>query len=377
MTISPLLLLLCAPAPSETNVSMIPAPDNGLQPRAAVDAAGVLHLVAFHGPRESGELLYRRSTDAGKTFGRPLAVTRAADLASATRASTCAQLAVGKSARAHVVWHRPASDARPAEVLYARLDDAQTAFEAPRAMSSARAGLEGGSAVAADDSGLVWIAWHAPSKPDASVKERALFVVESKDEGASFGPERMIVPTSVSACSSIQLLPHLGADVGVIYRSHVDGKFKETEFFNRDTCATFQGPDGSAAWQLDVWPSRECLATTYSNARSTRGWLVAFESQGGVCWGLVDPAVFEPLNYSPPTASRGRRHPAIAVGAKDQVLLAWIADGASAEVDALEFCLFSADGKPAAGTVKGNVSVAPQGVLSAVAFGDDRFGIVY
>ncbi len=377
MTLSPLLLLLCAPAPSETNVRMIPASVEALQPRAAVDAAGALHMVEFHGPRESGELLYRRSTDAGRTYGRPLAVTRGADLASATRASTCAQLAVGKRARAHVVWHRPASDARPAEVLYARLDDAQTAFEAPRAMSSARAGLEGGSAVAADDSGRVWIAWHAPSKPDASVKERALFVVESRDEGASFGPERVVLPSRVSACANLQVITEPNGALGLIYRSHVDGKFKDREFFERGSGLFFKGPGVDAALSLDEWPSRDCLATTYSSARSSRGWLVAFESQSGVCWTRIDPSVLEPQTYSPPGSSKGRRHPAIAVNTKDQVLLAWIADGDSTDGDALEFCVFSSDGKPVGDTVHCGVGVSPQGVLSAVAFGDDRFGIVY
>lgn len=380
MPIATQFLISCLPAilsPAGTDVSLIPTPDRGVQPRAAVDAGGALHLVAFHGPRESGELLYRRSADAGKTFGRPLKVTNELHAATAVRASACAQLALGKGSRAHVVWHRPASEAGPAEVLYTRLDDANAAFETPRAMSSARAGLDGGSAVAADENGRVWIAWHAPSKPDAGVKERALFVVESNDDGASFGPERMALPGRVSACSSIQLLAGLDAGFGFVYRSHVDGKFKDKEFFHRETTVVFSEPGADATWSVDEWPSRECLATTYSCARSPRGWVVAFQSQSGVSWTRVDPTVFEHASFSPPGESASPRHPAVAVDSGGQVLLAWIADAREPDGATLEWSLFTPEGKPVADTVRCGAGVAPENVLSAVSFADGRFAIVH
>jgi hypothetical protein len=45
-------------------------------------------------------------------------------------------------------------------MLYARLNDGRTAFEAQRNVMQFAAGLDGGGTVAADSQGRVFVAWH-------------------------------------------------------------------------------------------------------------------------------------------------------------------------------------------------------------------------
>src|SRR5437763_13299384 len=67
-----LTILMTAPAaraaeapgpPDETEagpVTLLATPGGGIQPQAAIDAAGVIHLVSFQGPPGGGDLVYLR-----------------------------------------------------------------------------------------------------------------------------------------------------------------------------------------------------------------------------------------------------------------------------------------------------------------------------
>src|SRR5947209_1437781 len=60
-------------APS-AKVTVARVPENGIQPRVAVDDRGRLHMVYFAGDARHGNLFYVRSTDAGATFSAALRV---------------------------------------------------------------------------------------------------------------------------------------------------------------------------------------------------------------------------------------------------------------------------------------------------------------
>ena len=48
-----------------SGVTLVRVPSGGIQPEAAIDPRGVLHLVYFSGEARAGDLFYVRSTDYG------------------------------------------------------------------------------------------------------------------------------------------------------------------------------------------------------------------------------------------------------------------------------------------------------------------------
>src|SRR5882672_1535114 len=172
-----------APAP---RVSIVRTPGNGLQPRAAVDASGAVHLVYFVGDPGHGDLLYVHSSDAAKTFSAPLAVNRDAGKAMATGNVRGAQLALGRAGRVHVAWNGVAAEkGAPSPMLYTRLDAEGQAFEPARDVIAAHHGLDGGGAVAADGAGNVYVVWHAPGDGGEGEEARRVWVATSHDDGAT------------------------------------------------------------------------------------------------------------------------------------------------------------------------------------------------
>src|SRR5215475_14686997 len=86
-------------------VKLLRVPNGGLQPQAAMDERGVLHLVYFIGEPQGGDIYYVRR-DAGKTdFTSPVRVNSEQGSAVAVGTIRGAQLAVGKNGRVHVAWN--------------------------------------------------------------------------------------------------------------------------------------------------------------------------------------------------------------------------------------------------------------------------------
>src|SRR5690349_213953 len=100
-----LLLAAFAVQAAPPKVELISTPGGGIQPRAAVDEKGVLHLVYFSGDAKAGNLDYVRSNDGGKTFSAPLRVNGGPASAVAVGNVRGAQLALGRKGRIHVAWN--------------------------------------------------------------------------------------------------------------------------------------------------------------------------------------------------------------------------------------------------------------------------------
>lgn len=155
------------PGNQASKVTLLRAPEQGLQPQAVMDAKGVLHLIYFLGDPKGGNVFYVRSGDGGATFSRPIQVNSQAGSAVAAGNIRGAHLAVGRNGRAHVAWMgsgkaEPKGPSDSIPMLYSHLNDGGTAFEPQRNVIHAAVGLDGGGSVAADDAGNVYIAWHAP-----------------------------------------------------------------------------------------------------------------------------------------------------------------------------------------------------------------------
>ena len=191
-------------------VRLMAAPDGGIQPQAAVDAKGVVHLIYFRGEARAGEIFYVRREPGRENFSKPIPVNSQPRTAMAMGTIRGAQLAIGKNGRVHVVWDgmgegTTASDARHSDnasghshpahdaagdkkpLFYTRLNDAGSAFEPERNVITYAWGLDGGSSVAADPEGNVYVAWHAPKPHNVEGEAgRAVFVARSIDEGKTF-----------------------------------------------------------------------------------------------------------------------------------------------------------------------------------------------
>src|SRR5437870_12224702 len=85
-----------------TQVRLLRTPDNGIQPQAAVDTKGVVHLIYFKGDPKAGDIFYVRREPGQEQFSKPIQVSRYAHTAMAIGTIRGAQLALGKNGRVHV-----------------------------------------------------------------------------------------------------------------------------------------------------------------------------------------------------------------------------------------------------------------------------------
>jgi hypothetical protein len=133
-------------------VAVVPLPAGGIQPQAAVDAAGVIHVVYFTGKPAGGDLYYvRLNADGGRT-SKPVRVNSTPGSALATGSVRGAQLSLGRNGRIHVAWHgsQPTSGTNQSTtpVWYTRSADGVT-FDLQRAVSGTSEGIDGGTVAAA------------------------------------------------------------------------------------------------------------------------------------------------------------------------------------------------------------------------------------
>src|SRR6266705_3521783 len=115
-------------------VRLLRTPGSGIQPQAAVDAKGVVHLIYFKGDPKGGDIFYVRREPGQQDFSKPMQVNTQPHTAMAVGTIRGAQLAVGKNGRVHVAWDGMGKGAarvningkKVAPFLYARLNDAGT-----------------------------------------------------------------------------------------------------------------------------------------------------------------------------------------------------------------------------------------------------------
>jgi hypothetical protein len=384
---APALTTSAAASSDAPTVTARRAPLDGLQPRAAVDPSGAVHVVVFRGPVEQGDLYYVRSNDGAENFGEALRITTDESRTRASRPASCAQLALGRGGRVHVAWNGLPGANSPAAMHYSRLAEQGSAFEAPRNVIGDHYGIEGGGAIAADGDGRVWVAWHAPATPDGGEAGRTVFAVQSGDDGQSFAAERPISldGTGVGACCNVVVLPYGDGALGVLYRGARRGKFGDRVFDVRDSIFYYKGPAGSGYSALDDWEAPACAPTSYSSAASPSGPIVAYETNGAVHWLRPSSTMEGTTSFTPPGESSARRSPSVAINAKGEVLLAWIAapdspSGSTANASTsgvLEWCVFAADGAPLENS-SGRLEGAPASTVpAAVALASGKFVLFY
>ena len=311
-------------AQSTATVEVTRLPAGDLQPQVVAGADGVLHRVTFRGDPGAGDAWYARRTAASPEWSEPIQVNHQAGSLIATGTIRGPQLAVGPKGRVHVVWNG-SSKATPrgpgkydAPLLYARMTDDGRGFDAERDVIGSAYVLDGGSSVAADAEGRVFVIWHAGSTGE---ENRRVWMARSTDEGATFESEVAIDPNSDGACGCCGL--KAGADargtIYVLFRSARERKHRDMQLLmSRDHGQSFQ------VRPLGVWQVDACPMSSETFAESDREVAVAWETRGQIEFARINKQTGAVgMTQSAPGKSGERRLPALAYNNQGELLLTW------------------------------------------------------
>jgi hypothetical protein len=371
------------------SVSVIETPNGGIQPQAVIDDQGVIHLIYFKGEPSGGSLFYARLEPGGDHFSPPVVVNSQPGSAIATGTIRGGQIALGREGRVHVVWNgsdgaRPKNPFGGSPMLYARSSgrDQETrsqhgaAFEPQRNLMQRTSVLDGGGTVAADGAGHVYVAWHGRSE-DAEPGEagRRMWVVHSKDDGVTFGPEGPALDrqTGACACCGTRALADRRGTVYLLYRAATDGIERGIYLLSSDDHSShFRGA------QVHPWRANMCPMSSVALAETGSGVLATWESQGEVYFCRVDPRTHDASPpVSPPGGGGNRKHSAVTGNAWGETILVWTEGTGWQKGGALAWQLFDRSGRPT--DQKGRIErgIPVWGLVTVVTRPDGGFTIIH
>jgi hypothetical protein len=363
-------------------VNAVRVPNGGIQPQIAADGKGVLHMVYFAGEAAHGDLFYVRSRDGGVTFSAPIKVNSHPGSAIATGNIRGAHVVIGRNGRVYVAWNGSYELERPEAtkpwmkhpMLFARLNDAGTAFEPERNVIRSAFGLDGGGAIAADSVGDVYVFWHAPAPGTQGEANRRIWVARSTDDGKTFAPEKPAFdkPTGACGCCGMGAYADLNNNVYALYRSATDVVHRDIYLLHSsDRGATFHGSD------ISQWNIGACTMSMEHLAESPAGVLAAWEAMGNVFYGVLNPSTGRMSTpIAAPGEANGRKYPSVAGNSRGETLLAWAEGMKWAKGGSIAWQIFDRDGQPEGAT--GHADGVPAwSLVAAFARPDGGFTIVY
>jgi hypothetical protein len=365
-----------------SKVTVLRTPDGGIQPQAAVDSQGTVHLIYYKGDSGAGDIFYVWRSATAEEFSKPIQVNSQRGSAIAAGSIRGAQLAVGKNGRVHVAWDGMGKGGQKVNIggkdvtplLYTRLNDAGTAFEPERNVITYAAGLDGGSSVAADLQGNVYVAWHG-SAPDNKDKEagRAIFVARSSDEGKTFQREKPAVAkkTGACACCGMRAFADSQGAVYILFRAATDMTERgQTLLISRQP-----GSDFEIAYS-HPWKAMTCPMSSATLTESKTGVLAAWETGDNVFFVNVDPKTMQVSRPISPLAGLKRKHPVAVANASGETLFVWTEGTGWAKGGSVAWQMFDKDGKSLG--EKGRAPGVPVWSLpTAFAKADGSFVIVH
>lgn len=333
-------------------VTLLNVPNGGMKPSIAIDGAGVLHLVYFKGDVQKGDAFYVTSPDRGATFSEPLRVNSQAGSVLAVAGIRAPQLALDAKGRGHVIWHgsataqprAPLNPQQPADspyngapLLYARLNDEHRAFESQRNLMRKSCALDGGGAIATDKKGNVFIVFHALVLTGKNEADRAVFVAQSADSGATFSDEKDVLPTRIGACGCCALTAKVTEEGGlaILFRAAENGTERGMHLLlARDGAGTFRDLQ-AAPWKgmtcpgssPAILPRRGALTLAWENPDSGRVVLSSLalgeapQNEDSAFPRLGTGSKNQWLSAGP--GGEGQKHPVLAVNQRGETLLAW------------------------------------------------------
>ena len=355
-------------------VSLIRVPDTGIQPQV-VEQDGIVHLLYFTGDPGGGDLNYVRSLDYGRTFSKPVRVNSQPGSAIATGNVRGGQLALGANGRIHVAWigsgtalPRGASNSAP--VLYARLNDAGTAFEPQQTVSQLSWGADGGT-LAADSMNNVYVFWHAQPPGGKGENTRRVWMARSSDGGRSFAKETAVNDETTGVCGCCGMRAFAGADgtLRVLFRSATETLHRDMYLLtSKDRGRTFD------AHKVSEWNIGACVMSTEAFAQTPGGTLAAWETEKQVYFGKVNGGA--PVAIGAPGTGENRKYPSLAVNSRGETLFTWTENMAWKKGGTVAWQLYDRDLKPQ-GPVGRADGVPVWSVVAAFAKPDGTFAVIY
>jgi hypothetical protein len=357
------------------SVQLLRLPDGGIQPQAAVDRSGDVHVVFFRGDPGHGDIFYMRLSRAGRSASETR-VNSDPGTAIATGRVRGAHIAIGRNGRVHVAWvgsDRTHTAGDPAPILYSRLTDDGRSFEPQRNLMRIPAIGPDGASLAADGAGGVYVFWHALPRGGKGEGERRLWLASSHDDGRTFGEERPVSDPALGACACCGSAAFASEDgtVYVLFRSAREGVHRDSFLLrSTDRGATFHPMD------VGPWDINACPMSTYAFAPGlATGPVAALETDALVHW--IRPAGGNGWSSLPVGGEvRNQKHPTIARNARGETLVAWTEASGWGKGGTLAWQVFDKDlsrlGEP------GRASGMPAwGLAAAVANADGSFTLVY
>ena len=361
------------PAAAGSPVTVLTAAEGGIQPQAAVDRNGVVHVVYFAGDPAGGDLFYVRLSAKDGRWGRtgtPERVNSVSGSALASGSVRGAQLSLGRDGHVHVAWHgaKPvaARGASRVPMWYTRTTSERGAFEPQRVVSGDVADLDGGT-VAADAAGHVVVAWHGRGTGTGD-GNRTAYVARSSDDGKSFAaPERATsAPIGACGCCGMRAQFDSRGVLHLLYRAATGGTHRDTMWVMMR--------DGSSPPPVRVhpWELETCPMSTYALAAAGDGMAAAWETAQQIYSATLNPVTGVVSAPQAVPGSGSRKHPSIAVNAAGDRLLAWTEGTAWKRGGTVAWRLTSSAGAElASAATAGPVPV--WGLVSAVALPDGSF----
>jgi hypothetical protein len=361
-------------------VDVLETPGGGIQPQAAVGPDGAISLVYFKGEPGGGDVFYARSGTGQPRFTEPIRVNSQPGSAIATGTIRGAQIALGRGGRVHVAWNgsggaRPANPIKGSPMLYTRSNPEKTAFEPQRNLMQKTYQLDGGGSVAADREGNVYVGWHgrAEAAPEGE-KGRRFFVARSKDDGETFAPEKPALSRETGACGccGARGFADSRGTVYFLYRAATDNVGRDmTLLTSRDGGGHFEGAT------LHPWRLFACPMSSESLAEGPSGVTAAWETNGQVYFSRIDSKTLEPTRPVAPPGGGDRKHPAVAVNARGETLLAWTEGTGWQRGGALAWRVFDPSGRATRESGHIEKGVPVWGLPTVVARPDDGFTIIH
>ncbi len=382
-----LALLTVSIAWSAPNVTLLRTPNGGLQPQGVVDSGGRLHLIYLAGEPSRADVYYVRSSDGGATFSAPLRVNSQPGSAIAAGTIRGAEVALGRAGRVHVAWNGtsgslprgPLNPEMPKDspyngtpMLYARLNDAGTAFEPQRNLMQSTFGLDGGGALAADSAGNVYVGWHAKGE---GAKEgeagRRVWLARSTDDGKTFAAEAPADNELAGACGCCGMTLFAAGDrrLYALYRAATENVHRGIHLLvSKDNGLTFRGS------LVQDWNINACPMSSLSFAEGPSGVAAAWETENQVYFGMVRDGKVARSIAAPGVAKR--KHPRLAVNARGEMMMVWAEGTGWQKGGSLAWQVFDREGK-AVGAPGSAPGIPTWSFAAAIAKANGDFAILY
>lgn len=356
-------------------VNLIRTPNGGLQPQAVMDASGALHLVYFAGEPNAGDIYYVRRKRGIEDFSSPIRINSQPGSAVASGTMRGAHIAIGKSGRVHISWNGsgkalPRGPENSDPMLYARMNDAKTAFESQRNLMQVSHELDGGGSLAADKEGNVYVAWHAAGEQKGE-EHRRVWLARSTDDGKTFAREAALVEeTGACGCCGMRAFVDPRGALHLLYRTATG----MTERGSYLLTSTDKGKS-SRGTRLDQWHLTSCPMSTATMATTSDKRVVgAWENNGQVFLATLDQSAQKPV--AAPATTGKRKHPAIATNARGETILVWTEGAGWKKGGSLAWQIYDKNSKPV-GEMGAAQGVPVWGLATVIAEAGGGFTIIY